>query len=287
MARRPQPPNADLTCWIVSKPTSKPKSKPPTKPAKKTASKAPTAKEVARAERLKKEQRKQLLSSLRRFGIATVVVIAVLGISSLLSRDSGPLGDVYEEVRSFPVACGATAPPPIQTRLTFDGAPDQALGSDPVSASIVTSCGTIEVALDQTIAPAAVNAFVFLARQGYYNGVAVHRLQPDLEVRFGDPTATGEGHPGFRFDTEKPADDYLYKRGVLALAHDKIGRNNGQIFIVLAESYPLAPIFSPIGSVTAGEDTLDRIASVSVQFEAARAIQPVETIYIESVTIHP
>ncbi|MBK5267550.1 MAG: peptidylprolyl isomerase [Acidimicrobiia bacterium] len=243
-------------------------------------------KEAARKQRQKQAQRKQLLATLRRFGIATIIVVVVLGLASILSSKAGPLGETYDEIRTFPVACGGNPPPEITTRQTFPEATDQGL-TENATATVVTSCGTIEIALDLTTSPTAANTFAFLANQGYYNGTAAHQLLPQF-VKFGDPTATGLGNPGFTFQAEKPPADFEYTRGVVALGLNETQRNDGQFFIVLADKSTRAPNFSPIGVVTAGQDVLDKIAAIKVQLGVIPEIsQPAETIYIESITINP
>lgn len=244
-------------------------------------------KEAARRARQKQAQRKQLLTTLRRFGIATAVVVVVLGLASVFRGEVGPLGKVYDEIYAFPVACGGERPTEIPARQTFDEATDQGL-TETATATIVTSCGTVEVDLDITTSPTATNTFAFLANHGYYNGTAAHRLLPDVEIKFGDPTATGRGNPGFRFRAEKPPTNFEYTRGVVALGLDPTELNDGQFFIVLADKSTRAPNFSPIGVVTAGQDVLDRMSTIAVQVGATPEVsQPVETIYIESITINP
>lgn len=245
-----------------------------------------TNKEAARKARQKQAQRQQLLRTLRRFAIATVVVVVVLGLASLVNDETGPLGKAYDNVRTFPVACGGELPI-YPARQTFTEATDQGL-TDNAKATIVTSCGTIELDLDISVAPVAANTFAFLANQGYYNGTAAHRLLPGVEIKFGDPTATGKGNPGFTFQGEKPAAGFEYTRGVVAMGLNDTQRNDGQFFIILAETSTRAPIFSPIGTVTGGQDVLDRIGAVAVQLgEVPEISQPVETIYIESITVTP
>ncbi|MDH5420349.1 MAG: peptidylprolyl isomerase [Acidimicrobiia bacterium] len=242
-------------------------------------------KEAARKARQKQAQREQLLRTLKRFLIATVAVVVVLGLSSLFRRDTGPLGAAYDNVRTFPVACGGEAPE-YPTRKAFTEAADQGL-TENATATIVTSCGTIEMDLDISIAPDAANTFAFLANQGYYNGTAAHQLKTDF-VKFGDPTATGRGNPGFTFQGEKPPAGFEYTRGMVALGLNDTQRNDGQFFIVLADKSTRAPNFSPIGLVTGGQDVLDLIAAIPVQLgEIPEISQPAETIYIESITVNP
>ncbi len=84
-----------------------------------------------------------------------------------------------------------------ESTQSFDAPPPMCLEEGAVySASVVTSTGTITIDLDQTIAPIAVNNFVFLARNNYFDDTVCHRIDPEFVVQCGDPTATGTGGPG-------------------------------------------------------------------------------------------
>ena len=85
-------------------------------------------------------------------------------------------------------------------------------------ATMVTSHGTMVIALDPLAAPKTVNSFVFLARYHYYDGVVFHRIIPGFVLQGGDPTGTGSGGPGYRFADELPAAG-SYKVGSLAMAN--------------------------------------------------------------------
>src|SRR5579863_2064764 len=87
----------------------------------------------------------------------------------------------------------------------FDSAPP--MGIDPAkryTAVMETSKGSMTIALDPLAAPRTVNSFVFLARNGYYDGVVFHRVIPGFVVQGGDPTGTGRGGPGYKFADELP-----------------------------------------------------------------------------------
>src|ERR1700722_6874088 len=73
------------------------------------------------------------------------------------------------------------------------------------TAQMETSKGPLTIALDPVAAPRTVNSFVFLARDGYYDGVGFHRIIPGFVVQGGDPTESGRGGPGYTFADELPA----------------------------------------------------------------------------------
>ena len=128
-------------------------------------------------------------------------------------------------------------------------------------AVIETNKGTIEVELFASEAPNTVNNFVFLAREGFYDGVPFHRVIRGFMVQTGDPTGTGSGGPGYRFADEPVKRPY--NRGTVAMAN--AGPNtNGSQFFIMHQSKPLPPSYTVFGQVTQGLDVLDAVADVPV-----------------------
>jgi cyclophilin family peptidyl-prolyl cis-trans isomerase len=126
------------------------------------------------------------------------------------------------------------------------------------TATIETSAGTMTAELWPREAPMTVNNFVFLAREGFYDGVIFHRVIPGFMIQGGDPTGTGSGGPGYKFRDEpvnKP-----YTRGTLAMANAGPNTNGSQFFVMHAD-YRLPPSYTVFGKLTGGEDVLDAIAS--------------------------
>lgn len=191
----------------------------------------------------------------------------------------------YSEFREQPTACGAEAPPPV-TEMAFAEPEDQGFGPDDiVTATISTSCGDIVVELATADSPATVNSFAFLARQGYFDGSASHRVVPGFVVQAGDPTATGTGGPGYVVPDEFPEEGFVYDRGVVAMANSGAGTTGSQFFVVTATT-GLGPQFSVLGQVIEGIEVADRISEVprgpSRQGELS---VPLATVYIDAVTI--
>jgi cyclophilin family peptidyl-prolyl cis-trans isomerase len=146
------------------------------------------------------------------------------------------------------------------------------------TATISTNKGTMVVELFPDEAPQTVNNFVFLAREGFYDGVIFHRVIPNFMIQGGDPTGTGTGGPGYRFNDERVQRKYL--RGTLAMAN--AGRNtNGSQFFVMHNDYPLPPSYTIFGKLLSGEDVLDSIATTRTGAQD----RPVEPITINSITI--
>src|SRR5229473_5333846 len=118
-----------------------------------------------------------------------------------------------------------------------------------------TSKGSIVCDLFAKDAPKTVNNFVFLAREGFYDGTVFHRVIPDFMVQAGDPTGTGRGGPGYRFEDERVTTPY--KLGTLAMANAGPNTNGSQFFIVQGPSGTrLPPQYTIFGQVTAGMDVV-------------------------------
>jgi len=151
-------------------------------------------------------------------------------------------------------------------------------------ALIGTNKGEIEVDLLAAEAPKTVNNFVFLAREGFYDGVPFHRVIRGFMIQTGDPTGTGTGGPGYRFADEKV--NRPYGRGTVAMAN--AGPNtNGSQFFIMHQSKPLPPNYTIFGTVTRGLEVVDAIASVPVASgRSGEASMPKEEVKIESVSVN-
>ena len=147
------------------------------------------------------------------------------------------------------------------------------------SATIETSAGTMTAEFFAADAPATVNNFVFLARDGYYQDVIFHRVISGFMIQGGDPTGTGRGGPGYRFNDEPVKRQYL--RGTLAMANAGPNTNGSQFFIMHAD-YALPPAYTIFGKLTSGEDVLDAIASAPTGAQD----RPANPVAIGSITIH-
>ena len=100
------------------------------------------------------------------------------------------------------------------------------------TAHVKTSKGDFDIKLFAAEAPITVNNFVFLAREGFYNGVTFHRVIANFMIQGGDPTGTGRGGPGYRFNDEKGALDLKHDGpGVLSMANAGPNTNGSQFFI--------------------------------------------------------
>lgn len=161
----------------------------------------------------------------------------------------------------------------------YKSAPAMAIDpSKKYTAVIETSAGIMEAEFFPQDAPNTVNNFVFLARDGYYNDVIFHRVISGFMIQGGDPTGTGRGGPGYRFNDEKVTRPY--SRGTLAMANAGPNTNGSQFFIMHAD-YPLPPNYTIFGKLTSGEDVVDKIATARTGAQD----RPVEPVSITSITV--
>ncbi len=118
--------------------------------------------------------------------------------------------------------------------------------------------GEFVITLYASKAPITVNSFVFLARQGYFNGVTFHRVLEGFMAQGGDPTGTGGGGPGYKFVNED-SDLKFDKAGVVAMANAGKNTNGSQFFITFAPTPSLNGGYTIFGQVTKGMDVVNAI----------------------------
>jgi peptidyl-prolyl cis-trans isomerase B (cyclophilin B) len=128
-----------------------------------------------------------------------------------------------------------------------------------LSASITTNRGTIELELYPQHAPQTVNNFVFLAGEGFYDGVTFHRVIADFMIQTGDPTGTGRGGPGYRFSDECKGNPLKHERGVISMANAGPNTNGSQFFITHVATPHLNGKHTVFGKVVSGHDVVDTI----------------------------
>jgi peptidylprolyl isomerase len=187
----------------------------------------------------------------------------------------------------FGVGCQMSANQPPAAPKQWSAAPAMSIDQNKTfTAKISTSMGDIDAELYPKDAPLAVNNFVFLAREGFYENVKFHRIIKDFMVQTGDPTGTGGGGPGYRFVDEPVTKDY--DKGILAMANAGPNTNGSQFFIVHGEdvNQRLPKNYTIFGKVTSGMDVLDKIASVPVASSPrGEASVPQQEVKIVRVTI--
>ena len=127
------------------------------------------------------------------------------------------------------------------------------------SVTIATNRGSIELELYPQHAPQTVNNFVFLAGQGFYDGVTFHRVIANFMIQGGDPTGSGRGGPGYRFADECHGNPLKHERCVISMANAGPNTNGSQFFITHLATPHLDGRHTVFGKVTSGEDIVDAI----------------------------
>jgi peptidyl-prolyl cis-trans isomerase B (cyclophilin B) len=243
--------------------------------------------ETEKKQAARKELGRRLLTALG-FGL---VVVTIFALSGVFSGEDTELPGSYEGFRSQPTACGADQPPAEQI-MSFEAPEPQSdvTATSKVTATVTTSCGEIVMELDPASSPETVNSFVFLAREGFFDGQVFHRIVEAFVIQGGDPEANGTGGPGYAIADEFPTTpDFVYEIGFVAMANRGAGSTGSQFFFVIgADARFLTPSFNVLGKVMSGQDALERIAEVpkGVSPGSREESLPLETAYIESVTIN-
>ncbi len=156
------------------------------------------------------------------------------------------------------------------------------------TATIKTNMGDVKVQLFPKESPTAVNNFVFLAKEGFYDGVKFHRVIKGFMIQTGDPRGNGTGGPGYSFKDElEAARSRGYKKGIVAMANAGPNTNGSQFFIMDAD-YGLPPNYVVFGQVSEGQDVVNKIASVSVGPGAGggrEVSSPTVDVRMDSVTV--
>lgn len=126
-------------------------------------------------------------------------------------------------------------------------------------ATISTSRGDIVLDLDPSQAPRTVNNFVFLAGDGFYDGVTFHRVIANFMIQGGDPTGTGSGGPGYKFEDEFMGNSLRHERGVISMANAGPNTNGSQFFITHGPQPHLDNRHTVFGKVAEGMDVVDAV----------------------------
>lgn len=238
----------------------------------------------------KRDQRRELGKRLLTAFAFGLLVVAIFAVGGLFGGEDTDTSTSYEDFREQPTACGAEPPPPVEI-MSFPAPEEQTdiTGSSEITATIETSCGDIVVELSPAEYPETVNSFVFLAREGFYDGQVFHRIVENFVIQGGDPEADGTGGPGYIIDDEFPEDDdFNYDEGTVAMANRGSQSTGSQFFIAVGEdARHLTPLFNVLGEVVSGQETLGRITQVETGVAPGSVEEslPRETVYIESISI--
>lgn len=218
---------------------------------------------------------------MKRIGIIAGFLILFVGIIATLSSQFGRQADQMAEF-------GDAKKSGIQLDVTQSSQnedmkkPKLAINkSKKYTAVMKTTAGEIEIELFANKTPITVNNFVTLSKKKFYENVIFHRVIKGFMIQGGDPTGTGSGGPGYKFDDEKFDGDYL--RGTVAMANAGPNTNGSQFFIMHKDN-PLPLNYVIFGRVSKGMDTVDAIAEAPMK-TGGEASSPVDPVKIQTVTI--
>ena len=179
-------------------------------------------------------------------------------VVAALELRTNPQSPAADTIKSITVEGPVVTPKPTPTprpSLTWSQAPAMTIDvKKSYTATITTAKGDIVIQLLPQYAPVTVNSFVFLARQGYFNGVTFHRVIPGFVAQGGDPTGTGTGGPGYQLDNEVTATLKFDGPGLVAMANSGPNTNGSQFFITYAATPHLDGQYTIFGKVVKGMD---------------------------------
>lgn len=252
--------------------------------------------------------------NMRLIGALTVLVVLV-GAAIFFSGDDAdePAPAAQEQQDEEPVgaACGAEPPPAPDPKTDYKKPEEVTEPGVDYGAVIQTSCGEIVMDLLEDKAPKSVNNFVFLAREGYYDGLIWHRVESNSVLQTGDPNGQNgvpPDGPGYSIPDELPEKSNEYVYGVVGMANAGPNSGGSQFFIVIQKNRPAGyqPFYSIFGEVVEGETdataeeigcdpagsggipTLEAIGCQPTNTgaaDAAEAVKPLVPVYIESIEI--
>jgi cyclophilin family peptidyl-prolyl cis-trans isomerase len=204
--------------------------------------------------------------------IIVIILVAVVGAILIWGKA------INRKIAELPTPTVASVTAPLNTETPTDIISNMPITTPvqniqeinkKVNITMETSMGTIGLELDGTVAPLTVGNFVTLAKSGFYDGTAFHRIISNFMIQGGDPLSKdpgkrsmqGTGDPGYKFKDEFNALKLV--RGSLAMANSGPNTNGSQFFIVTAESTPwLDGKHTNFGKVILGMDVIDKISAV-------------------------
>lgn len=227
--------------------------------------------QIKREKKKKERNRKIIKSGLMAFAVVVFLAIGFLGYKKFIVKSSNQGNDQKKETNV----------------KKYNKYPDMVIDvNKKYTAVLKTDKGDITVELDAKNSPKTVNNFVFLSKNGFYDGLTFHRIIKDFMVQGGDPNGNGTGDPGYKFDDEPIVKDYL--PGTLAMANS--GKNtNGSQFFIMTSDYSggkLPKNYVIFGNVITGMDTVKKIAETPVGASGGgEESKPTEKVVIETITI--
>lgn len=214
--------------------------------------------------------------------LAPVLVLAACGGGAHPAPTATTAGTTTTSAPAAAAGCTAVSPPPAHARTE----PEPTSRLDPAKTYDVTfrtNCGSFTIALAVTTSPATAASFASLVQKRFFDGTVFHRIVPGFVIQGGDPTATGEGGPGYT-TVDKPPASTRYTHGVVAMAKTQTqaaGTSGSQFFVVTEADAGLPPDYAVLGKVVRGLGVVDRIGKLG----DPATEQPTQTVEIEKATL--
>ncbi len=212
-----------------------------------------TKREMLKQKRAEEKKQRQMIQGV---ALAVILIGAVVLAWTFFSNRA----DTAAAPTEAPVASDSGGQAPAVTSKQYDAPP--AMTIDPAKQYFATfkmaKGGEFVIQLYADKAPITVNSFVFLAREGYFNGVTFHRVLEGFMAQGGDPTGTGMGGPGYEFQNED-SDLTFDKAGVVAMANAGRDTNGSQFFITFGPAEFLNGGYTIFGQVIEGMDVVNGI----------------------------
>ncbi len=155
-----------------------------------------------------------------------------------------------------------------------------------LTATVDTSCGRFDIALDTSSSPKTVNSFAYLAKKGLYDATTFNRIVPGFVIQGGDPLQNGMGGPGYTV-VETPPQNATYRMGTVAMAAPPVapkGQSGSQFFVVTAADAGLPPDYAILGKVSSGFDVVKRIGTLGDPASGDRGT-PLATVLIRHISV--
>lgn len=220
--------------------------------------------------------------------ILTIIIVIILVIACIHwytnTRPDAYFNQYGVNASSTPAVISPEVTAPIsQTSPVTAPINNSTIKNNMHNVTIETSKGNIVIETYDADAPKTVNNFVTLAGKGFYNGLIFHRVIKDFMIQGGDPTGTGMGGPGYKFEDELNPTTASYKagytRGVVAMANSGPNTNGSQFFI-MHKDVPLPNSYSIFGKVISGMEVVDAIASTATDSND----KPLQDVVMKKVT---
>jgi cyclophilin family peptidyl-prolyl cis-trans isomerase len=226
------------------------------------------------------EKRRRFWRSARNlsfFLIPLAVILVIVLVRNNGSDDKQSSANTKTSSTTLPEKQTFSEPPP----LTVD--PNKTY-----VATVDTNMGSFEMTLDPKVAPQTANSFIYLASQGFYDGLPFHRVVKNFVIQGGDPKGNGSGGPGYTLPDEPPTDGY--QQYSVAMANAGSGTTGSQFFIVTtsngAKKLGGPPyLYSDLGKVTSGTETIDKINKLGSTASSPSEQVPSKPVTIEKITI--